>query len=79
MSVLKQCPECNSSDLRTSNAITARGAYGPDLLPGTSGVFVSSKMRVVVCLGCGLMRHYATKEALTKIASDDSRQWSRLI
>ena len=67
MSSSKQCPECESTHLYVHGDISARGGYGPDLLPGASGVFASAKMRSVVCRDCGLVRFYASDEALARI------------
>ncbi len=53
-----------------------RGGYGPDLLPKTSGVFVGAKMRAVVCKDCGLIRYYASTDALKKITKEND--WTRL-
>ncbi len=78
MAISKNCPECDSTDLLVQNGIDTRGGYGPDLLPGASGVFASGKMRVVVCKNCGLIRYFASKEALSKIAAKDGR-WDRLL
>ena len=49
MSSSKQCPECESTHLYVHGDISARGGYGPDLLPGTSGVFTNAKMKAIVC------------------------------
>lgn len=71
----KQCPECGSRELFVHGGIDARGGYGPDLLPGTSKLFSSGKMRAVVCKGCGLVRYYAAQEALSRITGE--RGWHR--
>lgn len=76
MATRANCPECGSPNLYVHGGINAKGGYGPDLLPGTSGVFTSAKMRAVVCKDCGLMRFYAAKEALARIGND--RGWHRL-
>lgn len=72
----KVCPECGSNNLYTQGGIAARGGYGPDLLPGASGMLVSAKMRVVVCKGCGLMRFYASPDALKRVTKEND--WSPL-
>ena len=72
----KSCPECGSNDLYSHGGIDVRGGYGPDLLPGTSGVFVGAKMRAVVCKNCGLVRYYASTEALSKITRQNG--WNKL-
>lgn len=69
MSSRSECPECNSRDLYSHGGVSARGGYGPDLLPGTSGVFSTAKMRAVVCKGCGLVRFYASTETIVRAHS----------
>lgn len=68
------CPECGSRDLHSHGGIAARGGYGPDLLPGLGTLFNSAKMRAVVCKGCGLVRFYATGDALKRVNRDNG--WS---
>ena len=70
------CPECRGDNLYTHGGISARGGYGPDLLPGASGVFASAKMRSVVCRDCGLVRFYASDEALARITPANG--WRKL-
>jgi rubredoxin len=65
------CPECQGDNLYAHGGINARGGYGPDLLPGTSGVFSSAKMQTIVCRDCGLIRFYATRETLARITPDN--------
>ncbi len=77
MASQKSCPECGSNDLLTHSDISARGGYGPDLLPGSSGLFTSPKLRAVVCKDCGLIRYYAAKETLQKLI--EKGQWNRLL
>lgn len=71
------CPECSGPNLVSHGGIDARGGYGPDLLPGASGVFRSAKMRVVVCKDCGSVRFFATQETLEKIRADSG--WQRVM
>lgn len=73
----KRCPECDSTDLHVHGDVAAKGGYGPDLLPGASGIFVYAKMRAIVCRGCGLIRLYASQDALRKIDGDHG--WQRLL
>lgn len=77
MATRKTCPECDGTNLHVHGGIAAKGGYGPDLLPGTSGIFTSAKMKAVVCKDCGLVRFYASQEALARITSD--RDWQRLL
>ena len=69
MSSSKQCPECESTHLYVHGDISARGGYGPDLLPGTSGVFTNAKMKAIVCKDCGLVRFYAQRDTLASSAA----------
>lgn len=71
----KPCPECGSDNIFSHGGIDVRGGYGPDLLPGTSGILVSAKMRAVVCKDCGLIRYYAGKDALEKVTKQNG--WSQ--
>ena len=77
MTARKHCPECEGTNLFTRNGISARGGYGPDLLPGASSLFTSPKMMAIVCKDCGLIRYFATGETLAKIGAD--RGWQRLL
>jgi len=70
------CPECRGDNLYTHGGISARGGYGPDLLPGASGIFASAKMRSVVCRDCGLVRFYAGNEALARITPENG--WRKI-
>lgn len=70
------CPDCGSTELYSHDGIAARGPHGPDLLPGLSGMLVSAKMRSVVCKTCGLIRFYASAEALKRVNKDNG--WSPL-
>ncbi|MCL7714277.1 hypothetical protein [Stenotrophomonas mori] len=65
------CPECRGDNLYT------RGGHGPDLLPGASGVFASAEMRSVVCRDCGLVRCYASSEALERITPENGWRKTR--
>ncbi len=76
MTSRKTCPDCESTNLYVQGDIAAKGGYGPDLLPGTSGIFVYAKMKTVVCKDCGFIRLYASEDALAKVTSD--RGWQRL-
>ncbi len=68
------CSNCGSSDLR-STTTDAIGHVGPNLLPGTGGLFRPATFDVVVCCKCGLMRFFAPREAIDKLAK--SALWER--
>ena len=73
----KNCPECNGTNLYTQGDISVRGGYGPDLLPGAGSLFRSAKVKAVVCADCGLIRYFASQDALRKMAGSD--KWKRLL
>lgn len=77
MATTKSCPECGSGNLYSYNDISARGGYGPDLLPGAGGVFTSPKMNAVVCKDCGLIRYYASQDTLKKLM--EKGKWNRVM
>ena len=60
------CPNCTSDNLRTTTA-EASSHYGPDLLPGTHGMFSQSTLDVVVCCNCGLTRFFASPEEIQRM------------
>ncbi len=68
------CPNCGSDDLRRTTT-DAVGHFGPDLLPGTSGVFQLAQFDLVVCCGCGLTRFFAPPKAVEKVVK--SALWKR--
>ena len=71
MATIKRCPECDGSKLMTRGNISGRGGYGPDLLPGTGGVFSPPKLRAVVCKDCGYLRYFVGKDTLKQVNSDN--------
>lgn len=77
MEAKKNCPECSGTNLYSQSDISVRGGYGPDLLPGAGSLFVSAKVKAVVCADCGLIRYYASPDALRKMAG--SEKWKRLL
>lgn len=56
--------------------MSVRGGYGPDLLPGAGSLFVSARVEAIVCTDCGLIRYFASRDALRKIAGND--KWKRV-
>ena len=77
MATSKHCPECDGTELYVHGDISTRGGYGPDLLPGTSGLFTTAKMKAVVCKDCGLVRFYAQRDTLAKLTADHG--WQRMM
>ena len=77
MATGKNCPECGGTHLVSQGDIGVRGGYGPDLLPDAGSLFSSPKVKAVVCTDCGLIRYFASQDALRKIAASD--KWKRLL
>jgi predicted nucleic-acid-binding Zn-ribbon protein len=73
MMKVSDCPDCGGSDLYRSVATTsAKGLFGPDLLPNLEW----GQLRVVVCKDCGLTRFFASnmdRQALSTGA------WERIV
>jgi hypothetical protein len=76
MATRKCCPECGGTNLYSQSGISVRGGYGPDLLPGAGSLFVSARVEAIVCTDCGLIRYFASRDALRKIAGND--KWKRV-
>ena len=70
------CPNCASDDLRATTA-DASSHFGPDLLPGTRGIFGQNTFEVVVCCNCGLTRFFASHEDVEKLLK--SALWHRYV
>ena len=70
------CPNCGGANLYASKPASARGPYGPNLLPGLSGIFKSATFHLIICQDCGLTRFFAGPEALEKLP--DSNKWARI-
>lgn len=69
------CPNCGGRDQRhrhTSAGMEQRGT----LRPGLGGWFSSATMDVVVCIDCGLIRAFASGEAIERLRG--SKDWQRL-
>jgi predicted nucleic-acid-binding Zn-ribbon protein len=78
MSQARACPGCGQATLYVSTPVTAEGGLYSYLrmLPGLSGWFSRSKMRVVVCRTCGLAHFYA--DEATRARLKQSRTWTAL-
>ena len=70
---MKPCPECHSDKVyRYKDFVDAQGGYGPDLLPKLApGIFKTSKILPVVCVECGYVRFFASKEARYNLESSE--------
>ena len=61
-----QCPECDGIEFY-SREVSATGVYGPDLLPGTGGLFSHGKFRICVCTRCGYVKWFVPQRFLDDI------------
>jgi hypothetical protein len=61
----KSCRNCGSTELY-SKEVSARGGYGPDLLP-IGGFFSTPKFRIRVCGACGLVEWFVPPKHLDKV------------
>lgn len=70
------CPSCGSSNVyRYEKPISAGGGYSPNLLPGLGSFFSGSRVEVVVCGDCGLLRQFASEEARKRLPG--TARWRR--
>lgn len=66
--MVSACPNCDGRSLyRSRKKVSAGGGYSPDTLPGLGTFFSSAKVEIVLCGECGLIRHFATEDALAKL------------
>lgn len=75
---MKSCSDCGSVNVYGyKKPVAAAGGYGPDFLPKLkSSVFSQTRMWLVLCSDCGLLRLYATEEAREKVVN--SPDWERV-
>lgn len=70
----RRCSDCRSTRLYEYESDVDTTTIGGELLPKlSSGVFGSAKVRPVVCAECGLLKYYAAKDAIEKLAA--SKHW----
>jgi hypothetical protein len=74
MSKVKPCPTCGSNDIYRSEPVSAGGGHAPNLLPGLGRWYASATLYLVICRGCGMMRMFASPDALERIGDRD--EWS---
>jgi len=70
------CPECGHSNLYSSDDVPAGGGSAPNYLPGLGTFFSAAKFTVIACKDCGLIRFFASKEALGKLSG--SGKWHKI-
>lgn len=59
------CKNCGGTEL-FSQRVSAKGGYGPDLLP-INGIFNSAKFQIRVCGDCGFVEWFVPPEYLDKV------------
>ena len=67
----KSCRNCGGSEFYLRE-VSARGGYGPDLLP--VGFFSMPKFHIRVCGGCGLVEWYVPSEYLGDVKEKFPRE-----
>ncbi len=67
------CPQCGNNEIYKSKDPVSAGGHSPDLLPGLGKWYAAAKFTLVVCRNCGLIRHFASEEARTKLP--ESNRW----
>lgn len=74
---MRPCPECNADKVYQYKEYIEFGGFGGELLPKlASGMFSLAKFRPVVCIECGYIRFFASKEARNKL--ETSKSWMRV-
>lgn len=75
---MKLCPECHSNNVyRYKKPVDAEGPYGPNLLPKLArGWFSAAQLIPMVCVDCGYIRFYASKESRESLGNSDD--WIQL-
>jgi hypothetical protein len=67
----KTCRNCGNTEIY-SREVSARGGYGPDLLP--LGFFSIPKYRIEVCGSCGLVEWFVPPGLLSKVKEKFTRE-----
>ena len=78
MKPARTCTNCGGANLYISDEVSAGGGYAPNYLPGVGKrwALVSARLRVVVCIDCGLMRFFTGDEITSRIP--ESKHWRKL-
>jgi hypothetical protein len=71
MKPARTCPNCDGTNLYVSSHKV--GSY----LPGLNKLGARSRVRVVVCIDCGLMRYFTDSDVTSQIP--ESKDWLRLV
>jgi hypothetical protein len=72
------CPNCAGTNLYASgHKVSSGGAFGSNYLPGLNKLGAPPRLRVVVCIDCGLMRFFTDSDVTSQIL--ESKHWQRLV
>jgi hypothetical protein len=74
----RTCPNCDGTNLYASShkVGSGGGAFAPNYLPGLNELGAPARLRVVVCIDCGLTRFFADADVTSRI--QESKGWLRL-
>ena len=73
MKPARTCPNCDGTNLYASSHKVGSGGY----LPGLNGLGTPARLRVVVCIDCGLTRFFTDSDVTRRI--QESKDWLRLV
>jgi predicted nucleic-acid-binding Zn-ribbon protein len=71
-----KCSNCGGENLYRTEGVSARGGYGPNLLPGLGAFWSGARFDVTVCADCGLTQFHADER--TRATLPFSRRWRRV-
>jgi hypothetical protein len=79
MKPARTCPNCDGTNLYvSSHKVSSGGFYAPNYLPGLNKLAAApTRLRVVVCIDCGLMRFFTDSDVTSRIP--ESKHWLRLV
>ena len=71
----QQCPECDGIEFY-SREVSAKGGYGPDLLPGIGWCWFPTKarFRLCICARCGYVKWFVPQRFLDDIKTQGKFQ-----
>lgn len=75
---MKPCPECRSDEVYRYEKYFEYSGVGEQLLPdlASGGAFSATPICPVVCLECGYIRIYTSKESRARLES--SKHWTKV-
>ena len=78
MKPARTCPNCDGTNLYVSSHKVGSGSvFAPNYLPGLDKLGGPARLRVVVCIDCGLMRFFTDSDITSRIL--ESKHWQRLV